>query len=223
MGVYVVAFFVAGIATLPLLNAVGDDDTGTIVTTVVAALAIIGVLVLWLSRFHRGWPRVMGVPPPEGYRREVGAGVLFGLGLYPVMVVLVGGVLLVLLEFLTGDTVRVPEQVGNDLTPVGLACTVIYAVAIAPLGEELFFRGILFRALRDRYGFWIGALGSGVGFGLIHFVPGSAIDAALLMLVMTVTGMAFCLLYERRGTIVAPLAAHVTFNVIGLTLILSLR
>jgi membrane protease YdiL (CAAX protease family) len=43
------------------------------------------------------------------------------------------------------------------------------------------------------------------------------------MIVMFFTGLALCFIYERRGTIVAPLAAHVTFNVIGITLILGLR
>lgn len=224
VGVYVFAFLVSGFVTLPLLGLLDEtEDTSSVVITVVAALTIVGVVVLWLSRFHRGWPAVMGLPPREGTRREIGAGVVFGLGLYPVMVVLVGGVLVVLLELVSGEPVRVPEQVGDDLSTVGLALTLAYAVAIAPVAEELFFRGVLFRALRDRYGFWVGALGSGVGFGLIHFIPGPAVDAVLLMLVMTATGFAFCLLYERRGTIVAPLAAHITFNVIGLTLILGLR
>ena len=61
---------------------------------------------------------------------------------------------------------------------------------IAPIGEELFFRGVLFRSLRDRHGFWVGAVGSAIGFGLIHYIPGSAVDAALLMIVMFFTGLA---------------------------------
>ena len=66
-------------------------------------------------------------------------------------------------------------------------------------------------------------MGSAVGFALIHYIPGSAVDAALLMIVMFFTGLALCFLYERRETIVAPLAAHMTFNVIGILLILGLR
>jgi hypothetical protein len=104
-----------------------------------------------------------------------------------------------------------------------MALTIVYAVAIAPFGEELFFRGVLFRALRDRFGFKVGALGSGVAFGLIHYIPGPAIDAALLMLVMTFVGAAFAFIYERRDAFVAPLAAHVMFNLIGLALILGFR
>jgi membrane protease YdiL (CAAX protease family) len=43
------------------------------------------------------------------------------------------------------------------------------------------------------------------------------------MTVMFFTGIALCFIYERRRTIVAPIAAHVTFNVIGIVLILGFR
>jgi uncharacterized protein len=224
LGVYLLAFVLAGLATLPFFQLMEPDaDLTTIVLTVVAALVIIGVLVLWLTRYHRGWLEVLRLPKPGTWRQEIGSGVLFGIGLYPAMVLVVGGLLTVLLQAISGEQVEAPEQVGEHLPAVGTAITVVYAIVIAPIGEELFFRGIMFRALRDRHGFWVGAVGSSIGFGLIHFIPGSAIDAALLMTVMFFTGIALCFIYERRRTIVAPIAAHVTFNVIGIVLILGLQ
>ena len=69
----------------------------------------------------------------------------------------VGGLLLVLLNALTGDPVRGARAgPGKGLSAVGIVVTSLYAVVIAPFGEELFFRGVLFRSLRDRYGFRIG-------------------------------------------------------------------
>lgn len=224
LGVYLLAFLAAGLATVPVFASMGEEsDLASIVATVGAALAIIGVLLLWLTRAHRGWQAVVRMPSRGRWRSDASAGALFGLGLYPLAVIVVGGIVLVILETLTGTTVRAPEQVPQDLSPVGLVLTIVYAVVIAPFGEELFFRGILFRALRDRFGFAVGAVGSGVAFGLIHYIPGPAIDAALLMLVMTFVGAAFAFIYERRGAFAAPLAAHVTFNVIGLILILAFR
>jgi membrane protease YdiL (CAAX protease family) len=149
--------------------------------------------------------------------------VLFGVVLYPVAVFVVGGLVLVILSAFSDEPVRSPEQVPEQLSAIGIAVTTVYAIAIAPIGEELFFRGTLFRSLRDRHGFGVGAVGSGIAFGLIHYIPGPAIDALLLMIVMVFTGAALAFIYERRGTIVAPIAAHVTFNVIGLALILGLR
>lgn len=224
LGVYIAAFLLAGFVTLPLVRFMEPDtDLTNIVLTVVAALVILGVLITWLSTRHRGWLEVIRLPEPGTWRGQIGAGVVFGLVLYPVMVIVVGGLLTYLLETISGQHVEAPEQVGQDLPAIGTALTALYAIVIAPIGEELFFRGVLFRSLRDRHGFWVGAVGSAVGFGLIHFIPGSAIDAALLMIVMFFTGMALCFLYERRGTIVAPIAAHVTFNVIGIVLIFGLR
>jgi membrane protease YdiL (CAAX protease family) len=43
----------------------------------------------------------------------------------------------------------------------------VFGVVLAPLGEELLFRGILLRALRD-YGDGICILVSGLLFGLLH-------------------------------------------------------
>jgi membrane protease YdiL (CAAX protease family) len=39
---------------------------------------------------------------------------------------------------------------------------------------------------------------------------------------MVFTGFGLSYIYERRGAILAPMAAHVAFNVIGLTLIYAL-
>lgn len=222
--VYILGFLLAGLATLPVIELMEPDtDLTNIVLTVVAAIVILAVLLLWLQIKHPGWLRVLRLPGHGTWGKEIGSGVLFGLGLYPVMVIVVGGLLTYLLQTVSGEPVEAPEQVGQHLPAIGVALTIVYAIVIAPVGEELFFRGVLFRSLRDRHGFWVGAVGSAIGFGLIHFIPGSAIDAALLMIVMFFTGIAFCFLYERRGTIVAPLAAHVTFNVIGIVLILGLR
>lgn len=224
VGVYVVAFLIAGMLTVPVLNLLDADiDLANMAATVVAAFVIIGILIGWLTMYHRGWVRVMRLPAGGQWGSEILAGVLYGVGLYVVSVVFVGGLLLILLNALSGEPVQAPEQVPQDLSAVGLVLTSLYAIVIAPVGEELFFRGILFRSLRDRHGLRIGLLGSAVGFGLIHFIPGDAVDAALLMLVMAFTGAALAYVYERRGSIVAPLAAHVTFNVIGLALILGLQ
>jgi membrane protease YdiL (CAAX protease family) len=46
-------------------------------------------------------------------------------------------------------------------------------------------------------------------------------DAMVLPLVMTVTGIGLAWIYERRQSLLAPIAAHMVFNAIGLVLILS--
>ncbi len=154
---------------------------------------------------------------------EIRAGVGFGLILYPGIAFGVGLVISLLLHEVSGRSVSTPDQVPANLPPFGVVVTILYAIVIAPIHEEFFFRGILFRSLRDRYGFGVGATSSGVAFGLVHYLPAPFVDSLLLMSVMVFTGFALAYLYERRGNIVASMIAHATFNTIGLILIYALR
>jgi membrane protease YdiL (CAAX protease family) len=222
VAVYVVAILLGGVATLPILNAIDDEDLANVTSTAVAALVIVGVLVAWLSNSHPTWRRVLGFPGRGGWWREVRSSVAFGLVLYPGMVFGVGLLVTLLLSAISGERAQAPEQVPADLTTVGAIVTGLYAVVIAPIHEELFFRGVLFRGVRDRYGLGSGLIASGLGFALIHYIDGPWQDALLLMGVMLFNGIALAWWYERRGTIVAPVVAHMVFNVIGLTLIFTI-
>ena len=223
LGVYVVTFLLAGFATLPILSLVKDQDLGNILATAVAAVLIVAVLVLWLSRSHPGWRDIIGFPAAGRWFREIRASIGFGLVLYPAMVIGVGIVVSLVLRAISGHDVEAPEQVPQHLSLLGDVVTAIYAVAIAPIHEELFFRGILYRSVRDRYGLVPGLLATGTAFGMIHYLPGPWQDAVLLMGVMFFNGIALAWWYERRGTIVASMVAHMTFNVIGIVLIFGTR
>ena len=222
LGMYVLAFFAGGFAALPVIGAIDDEGFATIAASAAAAVVIVAILLIWLVKAHPTWRRAMGLPP-RSWSSELFAGVGWGLALYPAVVFVIGVILSLLYRALSGHTVQAPEQIPQDLSTVGVGLTLLYGVVIAPIGEEFFFRGMLFGPLRDRYGFWIGAVGSGVAFGLIHYIPGPGLDSLLLMTVMVFTGIGLAWVYQRRGTIVAPMVAHMTFNVIGLALIYALR
>ena len=219
--VYLLILIVSAFATLPIFRVIRSRGLANLSASAVIAVVNVGLLVLWLQAFHPRWRKVMGVP-----RRiwpEIRAGTGFGALLYPVVVFGVGIVLNLLLQEVTGRSIRSPRQLPAHLSALGVAVSIAYAVVIAPIHEELFFRGILFRSLADRYGFAMGAGGSGLAFGLIHYVPGPWYGSVLLMGVMVFTGVALAWFYQRRGNIVASMVAHATFNVIGMTLILTLR
>ena len=80
------------------------------------------------------------------------------------------------------------------------------AVAAAPIGEELFFRGMLYCTLKRYVDIRSAILLQGVIFGFAHsFGILHAIMASFL-------GIAFALVYEWRKTIVAPMCVHVLQN-----------
>lgn len=221
LAVYLGAFLLGAGATIPIFLVTGDGGLGIVLGSMVGSLVGLGLVLTWLRVLHPGWTRIVGFPRPPW--PDVRAGVVFGIGLYPVVVFVVGLVLTVLFRLVTGQPVEAPEQLPSDLGPGGMAVAALYAVVVAPVSEELFFRGVLFRSIRDRRGFWPGALASSVAFGLVHYVPAPALDVILLMTVMVVTGLGLCAIYERRGSLWASMAAHATFNVIGLVLIFALR
>lgn len=221
LGAYLFAYLAGSIVAVVVFALIGDEDLATIVSSAVAALTILGLLLLWLTRRHHRWLDVLG--RPSDLAADVRAGLIFGLGLYVVTVFVVGFVLVALFGALSGGSVEAPEQVSQNLPPVGVAVTIVYALVVAPIGEELFFRGVLFRSLRDPYGFWPGAVVSSLLFGAIHYIPAPALDSLLLITVMVFTGFGLTYIYERRRTIVAPIAAHMMFNAVGLVLIYAVR
>jgi len=82
----------------------------------------------------------------------------------------------------------------------------VFMIAVlAPLSEEIFYRGFLFGALRKYLGAFWGIICGGFIFGLIHF----QLDYLLLL---SVTGMALCWLYEKYRNIWVNILAHAVFN-----------
>lgn len=221
IGVYLGCWLIASMVTLPIFVVIGNEDVANLVASAAIAIVNVAILLFWLSRRHPGWVSMIGFPSRA--LPEIRAGVGFGLILYPGIAFGVGLLINLLLHEISGRTVTTPDQVPANLPPFGIVVTILYAIVIAPIHEELFFRGILFRSLRDRYGFGLGATMSGLAFGLVHYIPAAFVDSLLLMSVMVFTGFALAYLYERRGNIVAPMIAHATFNTIGLILIYALR
>ena len=95
-----------------------------------------------------------------------------------------------------------------------LAALIGYGVLlafVAPLTEELFFRGFVFGVLREKIGVAGGALATGVVFGLVH-VTGSPIETVGVLVIL---GVLLCLLFARTGSLLPCIALHATNNAIS--------
>ena len=223
---YVVGLVVLSIAVAPIVagrTLVGSNGGSTglgIVVSMISELGITGILLLWLRARHPRWRESIRFPSRDRVARETGVGVLAGIALYPAITIVVGILLTVVFQGVFGRSVQAPDQLSSSLGAWGALWAIVYAVAIAPFAEEFFFRGILFRSIRDRHGFLIGAIGSSIAFGLVHYVPAAWPDAVLLQTIMVFTGLGLAFIYERRENLVANWAAHATFNVIGLLFVL---
>jgi membrane protease YdiL (CAAX protease family) len=224
--VFSLAGFLAGsVAAVPLFVALDPSADGPIggeglLIAAVVDVVIVAVLFAWLRAAHRGWWRIVGWPEPGRRLREAGVGA--GLGLLVELASFAAGAAVVLvLESLSGETVEPPDQVSSDIEGWWLLVFVLFAIVLAPATEELVFRGLLFRSIADRHGFWLGAIASAVLFGLTHMVPGRALDVWALVITLTFVGIGFAWIHWRRRNLLANIVAHSVFNVIGVVLILS--
>jgi membrane protease YdiL (CAAX protease family) len=94
--------------------------------------------------------------------------------------------------------------------PVGVLIVLGLMVGVvAPVAEEVFFRGFFFRAVSNRLGLAWGALVSGLLFGVIH---GLGTTAWVLIPVLCVLGVLLCLLYWRTGSLYPCIALHALNN-----------
>jgi len=105
----------------------------------------------------------------------------------------------------------VTDSLGADDGTIGLIAAGLMVIAVAPVIEEVFFRGFFYRALRTRYPMLLAALVDGLVFGIVHFnFEGS--DGLLLLPPLAMLGAIFCLVYERTGTLWAPIGMHAINN-----------
>lgn len=98
----------------------------------------------------------------------------------------------------------------------GVVLLVLVLVVGAPVVEELFFRGLLLRALRNRFGSAAGVIGSGLVFGLAHFEP-------LQLPVLALFGMVLAMLAIRTGRLGPGICAHAAFNAVAVYALLASR
>lgn len=105
----------------------------------------------------------------------------------------------------TGDSGIIPVGAGLGWTLAFLAL----ATVVAPVFEELFYRGFVFQALRGRTGTWPAALVSSCAFSLAHLDlnPLALADRALI-------GVGLCWLLARTGRLLPGIFAHSINNAV---------
>ena len=194
-----------------LLDPVLLDPTegGAALLVLVVLSQVAGLLAALLLLRRRGTALAPVVGPLRPVARHVGIGV--GLGL----VAIVGSTLLVsLLVTLTGSEAT-PEQVlteGIADTPVQLLLAVLAAVVMAPIAEELLFRGLLHRGLRQRLRIVPATIISSVLFAIVHVDVAASQPLALVGL--TFVGVVLAVAHERTGSLLVPVVIHATHNAV---------
>ena len=94
------------------------------------------------------------------------------------------------------------------LLPLAGLATVI----VAPLAEEIFFRGFISAGLVRPFGMSGAMVASGVLFGAFHI---SDVDTAGLIIPFGLIGVLFAWVYYRTGSLWPAVATHLLFNLVS--------
>jgi membrane protease YdiL (CAAX protease family) len=119
---------------------------------------------------------------------------------------------LVLAPILSPHQEDVTKEVGTDTGgALNVIVGAILIVIIAPLSEEVFFRGFMFAGLRRAMPLWGAALISACVWGSLHLTGGNVGVAIQL----AVFGVILAYLYEQTGSLYATIFAHALNNTIA--------
>ncbi|MEN3940499.1 type II CAAX endopeptidase family protein [Prosthecobacter sp. SYSU 5D2] len=105
------------------------------------------------------------------------------------------------------------EAFRKSTDPLAKTLLVIAAAIVAPIVEEVIFRGFIYGVIKRFTDGYFAALCSALLFAVVHFHIGSMIPLAILALV-------FCAAYERTGSLAVPILMHAVFNGTSIALML---
>ncbi len=173
---------------------------GSLALTLAAegALAILVIALLpWISRMNLR---------ELGYRLPTGRDLLIAFfGSLVMAVVANGGASLMQAILHSSEDQQAVAMLRQLHDPRLLTAFALFACVLAPFMEETIFRVFLFNAARRYWGFWAGAIVSGVCFGTAHGDPIAALPLAL-------GGVVLAFVYYRTNNAFASMVTHGLFN-----------
>lgn len=169
--------------------------------------ALLATVLLWVRLVHKKQPRALGFRSLTPANAAIGV----GIGLAGLFVAgIISAALTSIVQNVTNRPVESPKQISLQQNPSHLVLVIVglSVIVLAPLAEEAFFRGFVFRGLLKwlRPG-WAIVLSAAI-FGLLHFIP-------LIMLPIFGLGVLLASIVRARKSLVPSIFAHATFNAVG--------
>lgn len=181
------------------------------------------VILLGYARFvgKNHWNSIWGV---KSWKGNIKTGALcWGLVFPFVMIVsscitsVLGSILDQSLEDYNQTAVQYLERLVNQPW-LFIPMAVVFA-GFVPIGEELLFRGFLYnwmkRVIRRSWAIFFTAF----LFALVHFSAGQGIANLIILPSLFVLSWTLTFLYERTGSLWAPIGLHMVFNLISILML----
>ena len=192
----------------------GEGELTFLGASVLLVATQIGLLLVsWFLVFRPGalaaLPSLPGRDPGGAIRAGLGWGIVAWFGATAAS----AGVVWVLESLGIDAEPQAAERAIQILDPW---LVILAVVILAPIAEEVFFRGVVFNAwLREGGRRWA-FIGSSALFALIH-------ASVVALLPIFLLGLALAWIYQRTGNLLAPIAMHAMVNGISVALALLVR
>lgn len=190
------------------------DFIGFVLSTVVAQVFALVLIHIFLKAHGSSWRDLLGLRQP----RLVSIA-LFGFVLAVAATAVTWGINSLVIKVITMVD-KTPEQqlavqvLETTTDPAQRAVFALAAIVMAPLVEEILFRGILYPLVKQRGYPRLALWGTSLLFAAVHvhlatFVP------------LFIFGLILVWIYERTDTLLAPIVTHSTFNTINFLLFIN--
>lgn len=167
-------------------------------STILTALILLGLYALRGGSLRSS----VGLAPREAPVSVHAAA--FALGLFG------NGAVSFLMNFLpAGWLASYAEQSAAAYNPEQSLLSILAIVLLAPVGEELIFRGMICRSFQEAMPAWLAAAASALLFGAAHLHPVWVCYAFAM-------GFCFAVMVQRTGTLSISILAHLGFNLASL-------
>ncbi len=113
---------------------------------------------------------------------------------------------------------ELPDQVAIEFlkmslsSPMGFFFALLMIIVLAPITEELLFRGYLQNWLKKSLGRNAGVFFSSLGFAFFHFSFSQGLNNIPIICSLFILGLSLGFIYERQNSLSAPILLHSFFN-----------
>ena len=175
------------------------------------AIALIGsVYYLGVRRKSTGWQAVGLRPAPSPW-------IWIAVGI-SILVIPLAGLIAAAIQLALGQPVQNPQLpfiAPQGFSWFGMLSMFLLGGILAPIGEELFFRGVIYQWLKRGIGVWPGILVSSLIFGAAH--GDLAVGGAAAVLGMVLAGV-----FEASGSLWPSITIHILNNSVKILLLYAL-
>ena len=196
----------------------GEFDTvSKMVTGITLSHVIItGLLIYFITYKHRNKFKILGLHFKRFFR-NIFLGIVGYIAIIPILALVIF-ILTVISSYLkyTPEPQPLLDALFIEKNPFFFFYLILMVCFIGPLIEELFFRGFVYRALKERIGKAAAIITSAVFFAWLHMTLIGFFPILIL-------GILLAYLYEKNGTLIPSITVHMIHNSVIVIFLYSLK